>query len=299
MKILIRPFILAQLMLAGTALSAQEKAGETLYFGYYSSKPEYVLERADYAVHYRRTQLVVNNRTGSRESIMDTLTLAICQSRSVYYCTAYDTRFSLWGRQNVKKTRQATKPVSLQTVPLSSVLDKKNASRDYVEGNFGEPVLIYKDRPKNRVVSILYSPHNLLAEQSSSLAWRLEEKQDTILGFPCRCAEVHYAGRDYTVRYAPDIPIPDGPWKFCGLPGLILKAEDGEGLFLYEAIGLEMLDDAYITMDDDCEKVSVSYFNQVAGSARSIRKGSFLFEGELFFTEDRPYSYTEAELEEK
>lgn len=291
--------ILAQMMLAGIALSAQEKAGEAQYFGYYSSKPEYILEPAAYAVRYRRTQLVVNNRTGSRESIMDTLTLAIGQSRSVYYCTTYDTRFSLWGRQNVKKTRQATKPVSLQPVPLASVLDKKNASSDYVEGNFGEPVLIYKDRHKNRITALLYSPDNILAEQSSSFAWRLEEKQDTILGFPCRYAEVHYAGRDYTVRYAPDIPIPDGPWKFCGLPGLILKAEDGEGQFLYEAIGLEMLDDAYITMDDDCEKVSVPYFNQIAGNARSIRKGSFLFEGELFFTVDRPYSYTEAELGEE
>ncbi len=291
--------LLAMMMLADISLYAQEKAGETQYFGYYSSEPDHILEPAAYAVQYRRTQLVVNNRTKSRESIIDTLTLAIGQNRSVYYCTTYDTRFSLWGRQNVKKTRQATKPVSLQTVPLSSVINKKNASRDYVEGNFGEPMLIYKDRHKNKTISILYSPDNILAEQSSSFAWRLVEKQDTILGFPCRCAEIHYAGRDYTVRYAPDIPIPDGPWKFCGLPGLILKAEDVESLFLYEAIGLEMLDNAYITMDDDCEKVSVSYFNRLAGNARSIRKGSFLFEGELFFTEDRPYTYTEAELEEE
>ncbi|MFP5079649.1 GLPGLI family protein [Pedobacter sp. JCM 36344] len=31
----------------------------------------------------------------------------------------------------------------------------------------------------------------------------------------------------------------DGPWKFRGLPGLILKAEDDQKLFFYEAVCIE------------------------------------------------------------
>lgn len=36
-----------------------------------------------------------------------------------------------------------------------------------------------------------------------------------------------------------DVPYNYGPWKFSGLPGLILKAEDTKGLFKWEAIGVE------------------------------------------------------------
>ena len=36
-----------------------------------------------------------------------------------------------------------------------------------------------------------------------------------------------------------EIPLMDGPWKFRGLPGLILKAEDDQKLFFYEAVCIE------------------------------------------------------------
>lgn len=33
-------------------------------------------------------------------------------------------------------------------------------------------------------------------------------------------------GRDWVAWFTNDIPIQDGPYKFCGLPGLIIKIED-------------------------------------------------------------------------
>lgn len=36
----------------------------------------------------------------------------------------------------------------------------------------------------------------------------------------------------YTSWYAPEIALNKGPWKFNGLPGLILKVEDSKGDYM-------------------------------------------------------------------
>src|SRR5690606_34206944 len=57
-------------------------------------------------------------------------------------------------------------------------------------------------------------------------------------------------GRIYTAWFTQDIPINEGPYKFYGLPGMILKIEDTEKLFQFEAIGLEKLENAEIVIDE-------------------------------------------------
>ena len=39
-------------------------------------------------------------------------------------------------------------------------------------------------------------------------------------------AECDFRGRHYIAWFNPKIPIPDGPWKLRGLPGLIIEAYD-------------------------------------------------------------------------
>ena len=41
----------------------------------------------------------------------------------------------------------------------------------------------------------------------------------------CKTATCQLYGRQWTVRYCEDIPTTAGPWKLCGLPGLIVEAE--------------------------------------------------------------------------
>ena len=69
-----------------------------------------------------------------------------------------------------------------------------------------------------------------------SCPWNLEEGNKVISGYTCNKATTTYGGRDWTVWYAPEIPSTAGPWKFNGLPGLILAAGDSESLHEFEAI---------------------------------------------------------------
>lgn len=73
------------------------------------------------------------------------------------------------------------------------------------------------------------------------LNWELQEGTDTISTYACQKAVVKFRGRNYTAWFSPEIPVNDGPWKFSGLPGLILKVEDADQLFSFTLIGMTQL----------------------------------------------------------
>lgn len=66
--------------------------------------------------------------------------------------------------------------------------------------------------------------------------WKLGTETQNILGHKCQKATCHWRGRDFVAWFAPDIPVKYGPWKFGGLPGLILKLQDTAGIYRFEAV---------------------------------------------------------------
>jgi len=76
-------------------------------------------------------------------------------------------------------------------------------------------------------------------EQIPLQDWTLHNETITIIGYLCRKATCRFRGRDYVAWYAPDIPHSNGPWKFGGLPGLILKVHDTDNLYVFECIRVE------------------------------------------------------------
>jgi len=71
--------------------------------------------------------------------------------------------------------------------------------------------------------------------------WKFSDDTCTILSYFCQKATARFRGRDWTVWFTMDIPIDAGPWKLCGLPGLILKASDSRGHYIFECIGIEQI----------------------------------------------------------
>ncbi len=69
--------------------------------------------------------------------------------------------------------------------------------------------------------------------------WKLTNETQTIIDYKCQKATCRFRGRDFIAWFAPSIPVKRGPWKFGGLPGLILKVQDKDGLYTFEAIGIE------------------------------------------------------------
>jgi len=58
--------------------------------------------------------------------------------------------------------------------------------------------------------------------------WQISPDTITIGGMKCQQATTDFGGRKWIAWFAPEVPINDGPYKFRGLPGLIVKVYDSK-----------------------------------------------------------------------
>lgn len=102
-------------------------------------------------------------------------------------------------------------------------------------------------------------------EEEEKPEWKLTADTLTLLGYRCTRATTQFKGRQWTAWFTPDIPVSEGPWKLCGLPGMILKAEDAEGHYRFAANGIEQCRNAVpiIFGGKDYESVNRKQYNKV------------------------------------
>ncbi len=100
--------------------------------------------------------------------------------------------------------------------------------------------VIYKDLNKGEITysEIIDKINFGYIEQIKDIKWKLSNEKKTILTYECYKAETQFYGRNYIAWYTKDIPYSDGPYKFSGLPGLILKVNDDNDNFQYDAISI-------------------------------------------------------------
>ena len=102
---------------------------------------------------------------------------------------------------------------------------------------------VFKDH-KNHEMTVTHRAYDIgpvfkYQEPSDVLMdWAFSDEVCTMLGYRCQKAICTFRGRTWTAWFAPEIPISDGPWKFAGLPGLILKVEDDRGQYAFSCIAI-------------------------------------------------------------
>lgn len=71
-------------------------------------------------------------------------------------------------------------------------------------------------------------------EKRTQIDWKLGSETKTFGDLTCHKATGAFRGKNYTAWYTDAIPLPYGPWKLQGLPGLILEAyDDKKEMYLY------------------------------------------------------------------
>ncbi len=83
-------------------------------------------------------------------------------------------------------------------------------------------------------------------EEPIEFNWKIYQDSKQILGYTCQKATTGYQGRSYTAWFAYDIPLATGPYKFFGLPGLILEIYDDRKEYRFLAKGISAPENLYI-----------------------------------------------------
>ena len=114
----------------------------------------------------------------------------------------------------------------------------------------GESVTVFKNYPAGRLTNTekICKDWFRYEEEMPAIEWELTDSVATVLGFECQSAKCTFRGREWTVFFAEEIPVMDGPWKFSGLPGLVMKAEDADGHYKFECVGIKSKADWPITI---------------------------------------------------
>ncbi len=117
----------------------------------------------------------------------------------------------------------------------------ETGDHSYVPTNQGD-LYVFKNSSDSTVT--VYDQAGMLeqgyySEPLAEMVWEVGDSVKTVLGYECVMAKTDYHGRHWTVWFTPDIPIQDGPWKLCGLPGLILEACESTGQHQFIAKGIE------------------------------------------------------------
>ena len=90
---------------------------------------------------------------------------------------------------------------------------------------------IFRNLTNNHIQEqrLIYFDHLISTDSTANFNWELQNDTMTICGYVCHKATVDFRRKKWTVWYSEDIPVDAGPWKFNGLPGLIMGAEDDCG----------------------------------------------------------------------
>ena len=116
----------------------------------------------------------------------------------------------------------------------------KDISKSITMPKFSEK--IYKFYPDMKVqfvdrISSGFTPVNIGYSENLNFNWKIDSQKEKIGEYNAQKATADFGGRKWTAWFTTDIPFQDGPYKFHGLPGLIVKISDDANNYSWELKG--------------------------------------------------------------
>jgi GLPGLI family protein len=102
---------------------------------------------------------------------------------------------------------------------------------------------LYINYPENKITTTdnVFTSKYLFEEKMGIMKWTVLEDTMNLSGYNCQKATTNFKGRSYIAWFTSELPWNEGPYKFRGLPGLILKIEDTKKNFIFECIEIQRL----------------------------------------------------------
>jgi GLPGLI family protein len=120
---------------------------------------------------------------------------------------------------------------------------------------------LFKDHKTKRLFVIDNISNNEFIYEEDLFAqnWTIRNDTMTISGYKCQKAVCDYRGRSFESWFAPEIPISEGPWKFHGLPGLIIKLFDTKRHYEFELVEFKQSDEKIDIKPLSTKKINVAF----------------------------------------
>ncbi|GEN75717.1 hypothetical protein CHA01nite_14570 [Chryseobacterium hagamense] len=97
----------------------------------------------------------------------------------------------------------------------------------FIIKNIPEQKIYYYDRVGGK--QIYYA-------EEKPVQWEITQEAEKQNGHQAQKATVHFGGRTWTAWFTKEIAVSDGPYKFSGLPGLIVRLEDDRGDYKFDLV---------------------------------------------------------------
>ncbi|WP_079240012.1 GLPGLI family protein [Chryseobacterium indologenes] len=82
-------------------------------------------------------------------------------------------------------------------------------------------------------------------QEDRPVKWEITNMIEKQNGYSAQKAVAEFGGRVWTAWFTKEIPLSDGPYKFSGLPGLIVKLEDDKGDYKFDLVKKLTLKNAF------------------------------------------------------
>lgn len=199
-----------------------------------------VIDKLKYTITYRTKSVRDTTKTDSEGRYNyenDDMQLLIGDKVSYFYSATY--------RAYEEELRKSVDANNI-AIPTSTSA-RGSISMDFYR-NYPTGKSTYLDkviREKFRIIEPLEQPQwDIIADSTKQ-----------ILDYHCQMARCSFKGRTWTAWFTTDIPLDNGPWKLCGLPGLILRAYDSKQQYIFDCVGMKQAKEGEnITYDSKFDK---------------------------------------------
>ncbi len=129
---------------------------------------------------------------------------------------------------------------------ISDSINKAKGNYDHRFGGDFISVKRSKDSYNNQNYELIGSDMYTFPTEDK-MTWKLTNETQKLGQYTLQKATTKFGGREWTAWFNKDITIPEGPYKFRGLPGLIFFLEDSKSNYLFSLVKNKNLKNTYDT----------------------------------------------------
>jgi GLPGLI family protein len=128
-----------------------------------------------------------------------------------------------------------------------------------------EAYKVYTSHIENKIIFTDKQPPSrvLYDEPVPKQNWKILSETKEIAGYKCQKATCTFRGRDYIAWFTGEILINNGPYKFGGLPGLIVSIEDIKSCYTFLLTNIEKTHDPILFEKENYTKMNRAEYTRI------------------------------------